>query len=429
MYRSLFWRGFASVAMLVLLMTMSLPLTLAPQVAFAQSSTVSINPTQGPAGAQVTGSGTNWTAGDSMQVSWGDNGSILANTTVQSTGSFTVKFNIPSSAGLGGHNIYFTDLTSRYFLVAIFTVGTIDLQTLRIVALQPPTVGYSTTFRAYIRNNGTVASGFFDIQWIADGTNLYGGHYSIPPGATDTHDHIWSNLTAGQHTLTFIANFDHLVPETNYNNNQVTITFKAASFFTYPIASSNVSYKIGYNIHPNLSGRNSCYWDSSTGKYVPWNQLWHSGEDWFAKTSAGTTTISAIAKGVVKYISPSGYSYPGAVIIIQHTLPDNSIVYSMYAHLDPTKILVAVNSTVTKGQAIAGGLIYQTYGGQNNTHLHWEIRYFLDGSGITKGPNYTTTCSGIPAPGYTWPGNPNNFVFGGKTYQWTNPSQFIANHS
>jgi hypothetical protein len=192
--------------------------------AHAQSSTVSINPTQGPVGAPVTGSGTNWTAGDQMQVTW-DDGTILANTTVQSDGTFTVNFNIPSSAGLGGHDIYFTDLSSRYFLVAVFTVGTVDLQTLRIVALQTLAAGTSPTFRAYIRNNGTVASGFFNIQWIADGTNFYGGHYSIPAGAVDTHDHIWSNITSGKHTLTFIANFDHLVPETNYNNNKVTITF------------------------------------------------------------------------------------------------------------------------------------------------------------------------------------------------------------
>lgn len=47
--------------------------------AFAQtSSTVAINPTQGPPGTSVTGSGTNWQAGDRMQVS-GDNGEVLAN--------------------------------------------------------------------------------------------------------------------------------------------------------------------------------------------------------------------------------------------------------------------------------------------------------------------------------------------------------------
>jgi hypothetical protein len=56
---------------------------------------------------------------------------------------------------------------------------------------------------------------------------VYGGHNSIPAGATDTHDYVWNNITAGPHTLTFIANFDYLISESNYNNNQVTLTFTA----------------------------------------------------------------------------------------------------------------------------------------------------------------------------------------------------------
>jgi len=210
----------------MVLMTMSLPLTMSPQTALAQSSTVSMNPNNGPPGANVTGTGSNWTSGDSMLVQW-DDGTTLANTTVQSDGTFNVFFIVPSNATPGNHTVYFTDQTARYFIPATFTVGTVDLQTLNIVALQTPTVGFSTTFRAYIRNNGTVESGFFNIQWIADGTNFFGGHYSIPAGTVDTHDHIWRNLTAGRHTLTFIANFGHAIPETNYNNNQVMITFTA----------------------------------------------------------------------------------------------------------------------------------------------------------------------------------------------------------
>ena len=99
MLRSSFWRRLAIIVACALLMTISLPLTMSSQVVFAQTSTVSINPTQGPAGIQVTGTGSNWTAGDQIQVSWADDGSILANTTVQSNGTFTVGFKIPSNAG------------------------------------------------------------------------------------------------------------------------------------------------------------------------------------------------------------------------------------------------------------------------------------------------------------------------------------------
>src|SRR5215210_5907462 len=51
-------------------------------LAVAQTSTVTLNPTQGPPGTTVTGTGANWAAGDQMQVSWADTGTVLANTTV-----------------------------------------------------------------------------------------------------------------------------------------------------------------------------------------------------------------------------------------------------------------------------------------------------------------------------------------------------------
>src|SRR6266849_708675 len=129
MFLSSFLRRLALAVLCVLLLTISLSLTMAPQAALAQSSTVSINPTQGPAGTHVTGTGANWTTGDQIQISWADDGSILTNTIVQSNGTFTVSFTIPSSSGQGAHNIYFTDLNSRYFLVAVFTVATVAIQT------------------------------------------------------------------------------------------------------------------------------------------------------------------------------------------------------------------------------------------------------------------------------------------------------------
>src|SRR2546421_6675774 len=160
--------------MSLLFLAMFFPLNMLQNTAFAQGSTASVNPSQGAPGIQVTGTGSNWTAGDQMLVQW-DGVTNLATTTVQSDGTFTVPLSIPANATQGGHYIYFTDQTAHYFIPAAFTVGTVDLQTLSIVALQPPTIGTSPTFRANIRNNGTVASGFFGIQWIADGTNLYGG--------------------------------------------------------------------------------------------------------------------------------------------------------------------------------------------------------------------------------------------------------------
>ena len=42
-------------------------------------------------------------------------------------------------------------------------------------------------------------------------------------------------------------------------------------------------------------------------------------------------------------------------MIIEHTLPDGTSIFSMYAHLDPDKILVSKDDPVTKGQVIATG--------------------------------------------------------------------------
>jgi CARDB len=96
------------------------------------------------------------------------------------------------------------------------------------LATGPICAGTSPTFGAYIHNSGPIASGGFDIAWYADSGTFLGGHYSIPAGADDTHDHIWSHISAGSHTLTFVANFDNLVGESNKGNNQATMTFEVA---------------------------------------------------------------------------------------------------------------------------------------------------------------------------------------------------------
>jgi murein DD-endopeptidase MepM/ murein hydrolase activator NlpD len=198
--------------------------------------------------------------------------------------------------------------------------------------------------------------------------------------------------------------------------------------FTYPFPLAHLSFRAGFGVrNPDLTGLNQCYFDTQAGVFVPFNQLWHAGEDWFPDSH--DQPINAVANGIVKYVSPPGYSFPGAVVILEHILPDGSTVYSMYGHLDPSAVKVSVGQAVTEGQEIAARVIVQTLqDGSDNTHLHWEIRYFLDGSGITIGPNYKQTCSGEPGPGYTWPGTPDNFVSGGATYHWTNPSVFVGSH-
>jgi murein DD-endopeptidase MepM/ murein hydrolase activator NlpD len=214
----------------------------------------------------------------------------------------------------------------------------------------------------------------------------------------------------------------------------VTVTSQPADLFTNPMDRSKVTLEIDYNFkNPDLGGTSKCY-------AVPWSEAWHAGEDWFAPAN---TKVNAVANGVVRYSSKQigvddngnpiyggTTTYPGGVVIIEHTLPDGSLIYSMYAHLDPSKILVPKEADVTQGQIIADGLCNKGRC-KGNVHLHWEMRFFFDGSGINNAPKYKKTCSGVPGPGYTYPGQPDNFVANGgagPTYNWTDPSNFVDTH-
>ncbi|MGH3937348.1 MAG: M23 family metallopeptidase [Pseudonocardiaceae bacterium] len=178
---------------------------------------------------------------------------------------------------------------------------------------------------------------------------------------------------------------------------------------------------IGYDTHPSLRETSKCYG-------INFRELWYAGEDWF--TSSGTP-IRAVADGKVVCVSPADYKYPGSVIIIEHQLAGGGKIWSMYGHIQKNLITVSVETVVQKGQTISNGLHRQTYRGVNNTHLHWEMRNFYDGSGINKAPHYSKSCSGVPGPGYTYPAHPDNFVANngeGPTYSWTDPSAFVSSH-
>jgi len=227
--------------------------------------------------------------------------------------------------------------------------------------------------------------------------------------------------------------------------------------FGYPVDISTVAWKTGYDSHAPQSDIQPCYG-------VPYNQIWDAGQDYgFPATQTATgnwdnnTPVYAVADGTVLYSSQNGSggttSYPGGVVIIEHALPDGTVIYSMYADLDPAKILVAASTSstvvkVTKGQQIAGGLIPQASVDNktgvlvDNTHLHWEMRYFYDGSDIKQAPAYKRSCADVPGPGYTYNSNdalahPDNFqaVVGKSkgslifnTYHWTNPESFVQTH-
>lgn len=94
--------------------------------------------------------------------------------------------------------------------------------------------------------------------------------------------------------------------------------------------------------------------------------------------------VRAIARGRVTFSDPAGWDTEKGVVIIEHTLPDQSIVYSLYGHMEPIK----GNLFPVLGQCVAPG---EVVGGVGNPsrgapHLHFEVRRREANAG---GPGYS----------------------------------------
>lgn len=175
-----------------------------------------------------------------------------------------------------------------------------------------------------------------------------------------------------------------------------------ANTFRFPLDSDSLSFI--YAVHP-------LWWDGDSPCYqTAYKNLYHAGEDW-ANTPG--TEVKAVANGVVAIYQPGYNTYPGRVVVIEHELPDRNIVYSMYGHLD--EVYVYQDQNVYKGKTI--GTILYWPGDPDNSHVHWEMRYFPDGSNLCP---YRK--SGYYGPGYTYPDHPDS-------YGYTNPSNFVNSHN
>jgi murein DD-endopeptidase MepM/ murein hydrolase activator NlpD len=151
---------------------------------------------------------------------------------------------------------------------------------------------------------------------------------------------------------------------------------------------------------------------------VTWNRMLHSAIDLYRLDgqSADGTGVVAVADGQVAYYDSSYASYPGHVVIIRHQLADSSLIYSVYAHMNAVYIYQGQN--VIRGQPI-GTVLYQP----NDSHLHFEMRKFLDGTYIYTG---YPACNGIIyGRGYTYQIHPDNFP---ASSGYINPDAFIQAH-
>jgi murein DD-endopeptidase MepM/ murein hydrolase activator NlpD len=215
----------------------------------------------------------------------------------------------------------------------------------------------------------------------------------------------------------------------------------AARAQTVPIArefSLPLGYEDGISYGPRINYRGELLIeDSEYGVKNPdmqgitcfgldWWQLYHAGEDWYREDGESTSQaeVTAVADGKVRYIS---YDFPGAVIIIMHNLPPEGQdrIFSLYGHLDPNSVLVSVNQDVPRGQKL-GTVLLQYYDGRytnyhDDSHLHFEMRYFYDASNIYDNYPY---CNGYkPGRGYTYPQHPD--VFPLSIDHYVDPIAFI----
>ena len=131
--------------------------------------------------------------------------------------------------------------------------------------------------------------------------------------------------------------------------------------------------------------------------------------------SAGTD-IFALAHGRLLYARQVG-DCPnwGWVMVVEHTLPDQTRACSIYGHCQPAPG-VTVGQYVTKGQHIAEIVHYSCWA----DHIHWGIYLGPFGAPQDTYPPWLhgylpdgVTCVGWPDP---WPGN------------YTEPVQFVISH-
>ncbi len=135
---------------------------------------------------------------------------------------------------------------------------------------------------------------------------------------------------------------------------------------------------------------------------VAWNRMLHSGIDLYRLDGqdAADTPVVAVADGTVAYYDLGYASYPGRVVILSHPLSDGRVIDSMYAHLG--SVLVTQGQLVARGQPV-GTVLYQA----GDSHLHFELRWFLDGTGIYPS---STSCDGLVyGRGYTYLIHPDDF--------------------
>jgi murein DD-endopeptidase MepM/ murein hydrolase activator NlpD len=148
-------------------------------------------------------------------------------------------------------------------------------------------------------------------------------------------------------------------------------------------------------------------WKDANPYKSKYNLGYHTGADlnlnWPTWNLDKGAPVYACADGVVTFSAETGGSWQ-ALVVIEHTMPDNSKVYSRYGHVDNR--IVSQGDRVVRGQQIAQ--VGQSGGQGGNFHLHFDI----------------STTGVLKLNPQNWPG----FDFQALLRDYVEPKTFILAH-
>jgi hypothetical protein len=183
-----------------------------------------------------------------------------------------------------------------------------------------------------------------------------------------------------------------------------------------------------FGVQNSALGETPKCFEDQQGRQVPFRGLYHAGEDWFRWDAAGQVDgsgaagdpVRAVADGVVTMTQQIGSQ--GWIVVLAHRLLNGTEIYSAYWHV--SALQVGWGDVVERGQVIA-----RVHDQGGNSHLHWEIRAFGDGSALFGGDSAggRGTCNGRAAGvAYTWDDVPERAspVYWG----YFDPVAFVESH-
>jgi hypothetical protein len=142
----------------------------------------------------------------------------------------------------------------------------------------------------------------------------------------------------------------------------------------------------GFDFPVGPRGDNVTVWDThkvdatlADPNYKKLYNAWHTGEDWNGRGGGDTDLgdpVYAVSHGRV---AEFGYYTPswGNIVLLEHVMPDGTLVWSQYAHLDEI-VVEEVGQIVIRGEQIGtigkGERTASKPRGRWIAHLHFEIR-------------------------------------------------------